>query len=235
MDAVLSVTPYYNKPNRRGILAHFREVAKAARSTPVDPLQHPRPDARSTCRPDLLAELAQIDGIDAVKQANWDELQLIDGLAILAGNDDIYAKLPGHRRHRRHLRRLARRRARDAPHVRRAGRARRDRRVAAGDLRSDVHHREPRRRSRPRCEMLGQTPATLRLPLVECDEQERNLVHNALAQHGLLARGHRALSGTAPRPPAGRRRRDRQEHDRRRVRRAGSSSSTAACGSRRPR
>ena len=45
-------------------------------------------------------------------------------------------------------------------------------------------------------EMLGQTPGTLRLPLVECDEQERTYVHNALAQHGLLARGHRALSGT---------------------------------------
>ena len=42
--------------------------------------------------PDLLAELAQIDGIEAVKQANSDELQLIDGLAILAGNDDILAR-----------------------------------------------------------------------------------------------------------------------------------------------
>src|SRR5271170_6697139 len=29
--------------------------------------------------PELLAELAQIDGIEAVKQANADELQLIDG------------------------------------------------------------------------------------------------------------------------------------------------------------
>ena len=41
--------------------------------------------------PDLLAELAQIDGIEAVKQANSDELQPIDGLAVLAGNDDILA------------------------------------------------------------------------------------------------------------------------------------------------
>ena len=30
--------------------------------------------------PDLLAELAQIDGIEAVKQANADELRPIDGL-----------------------------------------------------------------------------------------------------------------------------------------------------------
>ena len=40
----------------------------------------------------MLTELAQIDGIDAVKQANSDELQLIDGLAVLAGNDDIYGR-----------------------------------------------------------------------------------------------------------------------------------------------
>ena len=91
VDAVLSVTPYYNKPNRRGILAHFREVARAAGDTPVVLYNIPGRTAVNM-GPDLLAELAQIDGIEAVKQANSDELQLIDGLAVLAGNDDIYAK-----------------------------------------------------------------------------------------------------------------------------------------------
>jgi 4-hydroxy-tetrahydrodipicolinate synthase len=42
--------------------------------------------------PDLLAELAQIEHIDGVKQANPDELQLIDGLALYAGDDATFAR-----------------------------------------------------------------------------------------------------------------------------------------------
>src|SRR3954469_24727457 len=33
--ALLSVTGYYNRPNRRGIVRHYEEVAKAAGGTPV--------------------------------------------------------------------------------------------------------------------------------------------------------------------------------------------------------
>ena len=88
--AVLSVTPYYNKPNRRGIIRHFEEVARAAAGTPVILYNIPGRTAVNM-PPDLLAELGQIDGIEAVKQANSDELQPIDGLAVLAGNDDILA------------------------------------------------------------------------------------------------------------------------------------------------
>ena len=93
-QAVLSVTPYYNKPNRRGIVRHFEEVARAAAGTPVILYNIPGRTAVNM-PPDLLAELAQIDGIEAVKQANSDELQPIDGLAVLAGNDDILAAEPG--------------------------------------------------------------------------------------------------------------------------------------------
>jgi 4-hydroxy-tetrahydrodipicolinate synthase len=91
VDAVLSVTPYYNKPNQRGIRRHFEEVAKAAAETPV--IVYNIPSRTGTnMGPDLLAELAQIDGIDGVKQSNDDELQLIDGLAVFAGNDDVLAR-----------------------------------------------------------------------------------------------------------------------------------------------
>ena len=42
--------------------------------------------------PEGLAELAKIESVVAVKQANNDELQPIEGLEILAGNDDIFLK-----------------------------------------------------------------------------------------------------------------------------------------------
>jgi 4-hydroxy-tetrahydrodipicolinate synthase len=87
-DAVLSVTPYYNKPNRRGLVRHFAEVARAT-DRPV--VLYNIPSRTVVDMPnDLLAELAQIEGIDAVKQANHANLALIDGLEVYAGNDDMF-------------------------------------------------------------------------------------------------------------------------------------------------
>ena len=42
---------------------------------------------------DLLAELAEIDNIAAVKQARYEDMAPIDGLDLLAGNDDVLAKV----------------------------------------------------------------------------------------------------------------------------------------------
>jgi len=65
-DAVLSVTPYYNKPNRRGLKRHFEEVARAT-DKPVVLYNIPGRTALDMPN-DLLAELAQIERVDYVKQ-----------------------------------------------------------------------------------------------------------------------------------------------------------------------
>jgi 4-hydroxy-tetrahydrodipicolinate synthase len=89
-DAVLVVTPYYNKPNRAGIRAHFEAVAGAT-ELPVVVYNIP-----SRCvvniPPADLAELARIDNVVAVKQANDADLGPIEGMAVLAGNDDIFLR-----------------------------------------------------------------------------------------------------------------------------------------------
>ena len=91
-DASLVVAPYYNKPNRAGLRAHFEAVAEAVPELPMVMYNIP---ARVVINmpPDLLAELAAIDNIVAVKQANDEELGPIDGLAILAGNDNTFLRV----------------------------------------------------------------------------------------------------------------------------------------------
>ncbi len=88
-DALLSVNPYYNRPSRRGIVAHYREVVRA---TDLPILLYNIPVRTGSDMPnDLLAELGQLDNIVGVKQANADNLAPIDGMIIYAGNDDMLA------------------------------------------------------------------------------------------------------------------------------------------------
>jgi 4-hydroxy-tetrahydrodipicolinate synthase len=90
-DALLSVNPYYNRPNRRGIVAHYREVSRAA-DRPIVLYNIPQRTA-SDLSNELLAELAQLEHVEAVKQANNDSLAPVDGLDLYAGNDDILARV----------------------------------------------------------------------------------------------------------------------------------------------
>ncbi|HEX6228180.1 MAG TPA: 4-hydroxy-tetrahydrodipicolinate synthase [Solirubrobacterales bacterium] len=88
-QAALVVTPYYNKPSPAGIRAHFEAVAGAVPGVPIIAYNIPSRVVVNV-PPELLAELARIDNVVAVKQANNDELQQIDGLSLLAGNDDAF-------------------------------------------------------------------------------------------------------------------------------------------------
>lgn len=90
VDATLSVTPYYNRPSPLGLRRHYEEVAQAT-DRPV--LLYNIPHRTGTnIPPALLAELGQIEHVEGVKQANADELQLIDGLELFAGDDGTFAR-----------------------------------------------------------------------------------------------------------------------------------------------
>jgi len=91
-DASLVVVPYYNKPNRAGVRAHFETVAAAVPELPMVMYNIPS-RVIINANPELLGELGQIDNIVAVKQANDDELGPIEGLTILAGNDNTFLRV----------------------------------------------------------------------------------------------------------------------------------------------
>jgi 4-hydroxy-tetrahydrodipicolinate synthase len=91
-DASLVVVPYYNKPNEAGIRAHFETVAAAVPELPMVMYNIPS-RVVVNASPKLLGELGRVDNIVAVKQANDEELGPIEGLTVLAGNDNTFLRV----------------------------------------------------------------------------------------------------------------------------------------------
>jgi 4-hydroxy-tetrahydrodipicolinate synthase len=185
-EAVLSVTPYYNKPNRRGIIRHFEEVARAAAGTPVILYNIPGRTAVNM-PPDLLAELAQIDGIEAVKQANSEELQPIDGLAVLAGNDDLLAANldqggAGGICVASHVVGVEMKRMFDEPD------ARAEIDASLRDVYSTLFLTASPTCTKAALNLMGMDAGPCRLPMVDADEHETTEVRAMLERHGLLQR-----------------------------------------------
>ena len=183
VDAVLSVTPYYNRPSRRGIKRHFEEVARAS-SVPV--ILYNIPSRTATDMPnDLLAELAQLERVDYVKQANDANLAPVDGLRVYAGNDGTFARTldmgePGGILVASHVVGPQMRRMVDEP----------EHRAEIDASLRDVYE-TLFITSNPTCtkaalELLGHRVGGLRLPLVEADAGEREAVRAMLVRHELL-------------------------------------------------
>jgi 4-hydroxy-tetrahydrodipicolinate synthase len=92
VDAFLVVTPYYNKPPVRGIVAHFEAIA-AVTDKPIVVYNIPQ-RVVINLEPDTLAELAEIPNVQYVKQATTDldqarRIVSESGLILLAGGDEL--------------------------------------------------------------------------------------------------------------------------------------------------
>jgi 4-hydroxy-tetrahydrodipicolinate synthase len=184
VDAMLVVTPYYNKPNRRGIKAHFETVA-AATDRPV--IVYNIPSRTVTDIPnDLLAELAQIDNVAAVKQARYEDMQPIDGMDLLAGNDDILARVmdmggAGGILVASHLVGREMRRIIDEP----------EHRQEIEDGLRDLYRALTVTTNpipiKTALQLTGHDVGGFRLPMVDASDEERTVIREALERHKLLA------------------------------------------------
>jgi 4-hydroxy-tetrahydrodipicolinate synthase len=183
VDALLSVNPYYNRPSRRGLIAHYEHVARAT-DKPI--VLYNIPQRTGSDMPnDLLAELAQLPNISAVKQANAANLAKIDGLQIYAGNDDLLADVldlgePGGILVASHIFGEEMHRMVDEPERRRE--------IDAGlqDVYRDMAVAPLACATKTALNLMGLNVGAPRLPYVELDEQESATVRAMLERHGLL-------------------------------------------------
>jgi 4-hydroxy-tetrahydrodipicolinate synthase len=183
-DALLSVNPYYNRPSRRGIVRHYEEVCRA---TDLPIVLYNIPQRTGSDMPnDLLAELAQLENIFAVKQANAANLAEVDGLQIYAGNDDLLADVldmgeAGGILVASHLFGEEMRRMADEPD------RRREIDQSLKDVYRDMTVAPLACATKAALTMLGiLTNATSRLPYVELDGRELDVIRSMLERHGLL-------------------------------------------------
>jgi 4-hydroxy-tetrahydrodipicolinate synthase len=183
-DGLLSVNPYYNRPSRRGIIAHYREVVRA---TELPILLYNIPQRTGSDMPnDLLAELAQLDHIYGVKQANPANLAKVDGLVIYAGNDDLFADvldmgeaggvLTGSHIFGDEMRRMV-----DDPEHRREIDA------SLEDVYRDLTVAPLACSIKAALRMVGIEVGAPRLPYVELDAAELAVVREMLERHGMLS------------------------------------------------
>jgi 4-hydroxy-tetrahydrodipicolinate synthase len=91
VDGILSVAPYYNKPNQRGILQHFKAIATCS---PLPVIIYNVP-GRTSCNisSDTCIELAtECENIVAVKEASGDLAQI---MRIIKGKPDSFSVISG--------------------------------------------------------------------------------------------------------------------------------------------
>ncbi len=195
VDAVLVVTPYYNRPPRAGILAHVAAIAEVG--LPVIIYNIP---GRSVVNlePDLIAELGTIPNVVAVKQANPDlaecrEVARTSGLTLYAGNDDMLfpvlemggtgvISVASHLVGDEMAAVVAAAREGDLEEARR-------RDAVLGDLYAALFVTTSPILIKAALEMTGLIPsARLRLPLVEATPVQRDILRSVLERQGILPR-----------------------------------------------
>jgi 4-hydroxy-tetrahydrodipicolinate synthase len=95
VDAVLLISPYYNKPNSAGLIAHFKKIAEAV-DIPI--ILYNVPSRTGQDVPvEVIAELAKIENIVGIKEASGDvgkvsqilEFTVDENFVILSGDDGL--------------------------------------------------------------------------------------------------------------------------------------------------
>lgn len=90
-DALLIVTPYYNKATQKGLIAHYTAIAEAVPETPIIMYNVP---SRTGCnlQPTTVAALVKnVKNIVGIKAASGDLSQIAKMMSLTGGNIELYS------------------------------------------------------------------------------------------------------------------------------------------------
>jgi 4-hydroxy-tetrahydrodipicolinate synthase len=168
-DALLSVNPYYNRPTPRGLILLYNIPQRTGQDLSNE----------------FLAELAQIEHIVGVKQANPANLAKVDGLEIYAGNDDMLADVldlgePGGILTSTHVFGDVFRRMVDEPEHRR------EIHNSFDDVYRDMGIAPAAVTNKAALNLIGVQVGGPRLPYVELDDSETQVIRSLLERHRML-------------------------------------------------
>lgn len=95
VDGVLLISPYYNKPNPAGLLAHFKKIAEAI---DIPMILYNVPSRTGQDMPvDVITKLAKVENIAGIKEASGNvgkvsqilEQTIDDNFVVLSGEDGL--------------------------------------------------------------------------------------------------------------------------------------------------
>ncbi|WP_188454337.1 4-hydroxy-tetrahydrodipicolinate synthase [Virgibacillus oceani] len=89
VDAIMLVTPYYNKPNQRGLYEHFAAIAKET-TLPIMLYNIPGRSAVKMCA-ETIINLSKIHNMVAVKEASGDLDQVAEIIQKTSSNFTVYS------------------------------------------------------------------------------------------------------------------------------------------------
>lgn len=88
-DALLLVTPYYNKASQNGLVIHYTTIAKSVKLPII--LYNVPSRTGTNILPETAAKLAEVENIVAIKEASGNISQIARTAALTAGKLDIYS------------------------------------------------------------------------------------------------------------------------------------------------
>lgn len=192
-DAILSVTPYYNKTTQKGLYEHFKAIARSI-NIPVVLYNVPGRTGLNI-NPETVKALSEIENIVAIKECNFKQVADVinlcgDNFAVYSGDDNVILPLLalGGKGVISVMANIIPKDTHDLVHKFFNGDVEGSRKIQlrANNLIKALFVEVNPIPIKTAMNLMGMNVGKCRLPLIEMDEGNLNILKNAMKDYGLI-------------------------------------------------